>query len=426
MLREAAEGLKEAGDVELAAQALTALSKALQHTDGSEASLSCAREAVALLEDEELSETLVDSWVYIAWDLVNTGDLRGSIEAAETAMRLAARLGIPVPAGSLGARGSARLALGDLEGLRDYELALDAARSQGLTYSQVTLSANVGVELWLARGPGSALEVWRNALHTAQERGIHELAIVLRACVVEATSCAGEWDEAIRLAEALDGELVASGNLVETARTRMTRALILLLRGQRDAARQAIEWGLASARESSGSHSSFCSLVGAVQAAAEDGNRDTAVGLLGELATRPISMDWPEDAFTYPHGVRAALWLGEVQLAERLLNAIEPTRLLNEHVLVTGSALLAEARGELKPAANEFGEAAERWHDFGVPYEEAQALLGQGRCLVALGRAPEAAAPLAAAREIFARLGAKPALAETEQIISTLRSEESS
>jgi urease accessory protein UreF len=158
--------------------------------------------------------------------------------------------------------------------------------------------------------------------------------------------------------------------------------------------------------------------VGAVQAAAEDGNRDTAVGLLGELATRPISMDWPEDAFTYPHGVRAALWLGEVQLAERLLNAIEPTRLLNEHVLVTGSALLAEARGELKPAANEFGEAAERWHDFGVPYEEAQALLGQGRCLVALGRAPEAAAPLAAAREIFARLGARPALEETDAVLA--------
>ena len=51
---------------------------------------------------------------------------------------------------------------------------------------------------------------------------------------------------------------------------------------------------------------------------------------------------------------------------------------------------------------------------FGVPYEEGHALLGQGRCLVALGRAPEAAAPLAAAREIFARLGAKPALAETD------------
>jgi hypothetical protein len=33
---------------------------------------------------------------------------------------------------------------------------------------------------------------------------------------------------------------------------------------------------------------------------------------------------------------------------------------------------------------------------------------------MAHGQAPEAAAPLAAAREIFARLGAKPALPETE------------
>ena len=82
---------------------------------------------------------------------------------------------------------------------------------------------------------------------------------------------------------------------------------------------------------------------------------------------------------------------------------------------LTCRALLAEARGEHEAAAAGFADAAARWHDFGVPYEEGHALLGQGRCLVALGRAPEAAAPLAAAREIFARLGAKPALAETDE-----------
>ena len=37
-----------------------------------------------------------------------------------------------------------------------------------------------------------------------------------------------------------------------------------------------------------------------------------------------------------------------------------------------------------------------------------------------LGRAPEAAAPLTAAREIFARLGAKPALAETDVVLAQL------
>jgi hypothetical protein len=59
--------------------------------------------------------------------------------------------------------------------------------------------------------------------------------------------------------------------------------------------------------------------------------------------------------------------------------------------------------------------AAARWHDLVVPYEEAQALLGQGRCLMALGRTQEAAQPLEQAWEIFVGLGAKPALEEAEE-----------
>jgi len=57
-----------------------------------------------------------------------------------------------------------------------------------------------------------------------------------------------------------------------------------------------------------------------------------------------------------------------------------------------------------------------------VPYEEAQALLGQGRCLVELGRAEEAREPLTGASEIFDRLGARPALAETEKLLAGLAS----
>jgi hypothetical protein len=41
--------------------------------------------------------------------------------------------------------------------------------------------------------------------------------------------------------------------------------------------------------------------------------------------------------------------------------------------------------------------------------------------LVALGPAPEAAAPLAAAREIFARLGAKPTLGDADAALAGLR-----
>ena len=92
-----------------------------------------------------------------------------------------------------------------------------------------------------------------------------------------------------------------------------------------------------------------------------------------------------------------------------------------EHVIAASDASSAEAGGEFQAAAAGFAAAAAAgWHDFGVPYEEGHALLGQGRCLVALGRAPEAAAPLAAAREIFARLGARPALAQTDALLAQL------
>ena len=98
-----------------------------------------------------------------------------------------------------------------------------------------------------------------------------------------------------------------------------------------------------------------------------------------------------------------------------MIEGIEPVLPPLAHALASAHALLAEVRGEHEGAAVASPMRPVRWHDFGVPYEEAQALLGQGRCLVALGRAPEAAAPLAAAREIFARLRARPALEETDR-----------
>jgi hypothetical protein len=44
-------------------------------------------------------------------------------------------------------------------------------------------------------------------------------------------------------------------------------------------------------------------------------------------------------------------------------------------------------------------------------------VLGQGRCLTALGQ-PEAEPPLREARDLFASMGYKPALAETEALLT--------
>jgi hypothetical protein len=86
---------------------------------------------------------------------------------------------------------------------------------------------------------------------------------------------------------------------------------------------------------------------------------------------------------------------------------------LHQCALASAQAQLAEAADQ--HAAELYAESAERWRKFGNVPERAYALLGQGRCLTAVGKAGEA--PLREARELFASMGYKPALAETEALL---------
>jgi hypothetical protein len=116
--------------------------------------------------------------------------------------------------------------------------------------------------------------------------------------------------------------------------------------------------------------------------------------------------------------VRTALQIGEPALAERLVDGLEPRYPSAEHALVAANAALTEARGDRSSAADAYADAADRWERFGVVTEQAFALLGQGRCLLGLSRPTEASAVLQHAREIFERLQAAPALAETDELLA--------
>jgi hypothetical protein len=98
------------------------------------------------------------------------------------------------------------------------------------------------------------------------------------------------------------------------------------------------------------------------------------------------------------------------------VNGVEPVTPLQEHSLAACRAQLAEAAGDQAGAAVLYEQAAERWREFGNVPEQAYALLGQGRCLAALGKS-EAGEPLREARELFASMGYRPALAETEALL---------
>ena len=92
-----------------------------------------------------------------------------------------------------------------------------------------------------------------------------------------------------------------------------------------------------------------------------------------------------EFAWLVPEGVRVAL-VGGTELGEQVAGRCHAVLPFEQGVADTTRGLLGEAEGSQEAASRQFADAAARWHRFGVPYEEAQALLGQGRCLVALGQ----------------------------------------
>jgi len=117
-----------------------------------------------------------------------------------------------------------------------------------------------------------------------------------------------------------------------------------------------------------------------------------------------------------PQLVRCALALGDPPLASRLIAGVEPRTPLQQHGLADCRAALAEAAGDHATAAAAYAEAATQWRQFGDVSEVAYALLGQGRCLVALGTLGSDS-PLNEARELFAAMGYAPDVNETDALL---------
>jgi hypothetical protein len=79
-------------------------------------------------------------------------------------------------------------------------------------------------------------------------------------------------------------------------------------------------------------------------------------------------------------------------------------------------ALEAERAGDYAEAAALHADAADRWEQFTEAIEQAHALLGQGRCLAAIGD-PAADAPLHGARALFEQMGARRRVDECDSLI---------
>jgi class 3 adenylate cyclase len=420
-LREAAEALDEAlttlrksGDTEATARALQLRSRLAQRlAEGREIEL--AAEAVDLLERETPGSPLVAAYTQLANAQMVAGSYSDTIATADEARTLSEKLGLPEPARALGYRGYARVYLGDGGGLTEMNAALAALVEQGAGRDAAILQNNLAIARFPFEGPARSLAACEEGIAFCAKRGLAGAAAQIESNFPILLAELGRTDEVFASIDRLTAALVENGDMHALTEVRAVELATRLSRGELEDAAVRADWLSEVARTIRAADILVIALASAATALAAEAP-DRAHSLLAEIEARTGTRETPYYFRQLPQMVRVALAGDDAELARRLVERLEPRYPLEEHALHTTRAQLAEHAREHADAARLYGEAGTAWHEFGVVPEQANCRLSQGRSLLALGR-PGAEQPLREARELFAAMGYKPALAEAERLL---------
>lgn len=295
-------------------------------------------------------------------------------------------------------------------------VAVTLALEQSLGRETAIIYVNLAAACWFHQGPQAALDVYDEGIALCERRGITEVTLHIRAEILWCRAELGDTQQAVAELGAIADDVQATGDKGFT----YLRGAQLRLLSERGAVENApdIDEFVAAAREIGEPERLANVLADAAQLHLARKECQQARALLQELEELEVD---PANIFTalLAGQVRVALALDALPRVRRLIIDAESVAVVpvEHNALASARAQLAEADGDHMTAASLFIEAAGRWRKFGNVPEQAYALLGQGRCLQALGD-PAAEAPLTEARELFSKLGYKPALAETEKLLA--------
>ena len=409
------------GDVVGTGEALTYVS-----LTGRQGSRRPVLEAIEVLETVPPGPELVAAYAQLAGEALVDGDHREALEASARALELARELDLPLPARALGFHGGALINVGDTDtGLAELEEARRLLVAAGLGRDAAVAYHNYGVNQWVLEGVSAVFDTLHEVQRFASERGLREIQHTSGATTLERLVDAGRLREALERAAELEPAAAAGvmspGGCCEY-HSAISRALYEL--GDGVAAREAA--GAARDQARARRDPAIGLAVAGAPAAAvalSSGDRGEARAILREIVEWEDAVKSEEYAGRLPAFVRCALAAGDVELASRMPVGVDEMGLpLFDHAFVAAQALLAEARGESAEAAGLFGDAADRWDGFGARLEQAYALQGRGRCLVALGD-PAAEGVLREARALFAEMGARPRVEECDALLQAALAE---
>jgi tetratricopeptide (TPR) repeat protein len=330
------------------------------------------------------------------------GRSQGSLRWATLALELPHSDSVAVMA--LHIRGNGRLELGDMGGMDDLWQALHRAEASGTVldqaYSYSYLSEWVGV----TQGPAIGLKLNDASIEICDGRGILGQGMWARAESLWLLYDAGRWDELLDVVATLMGWATEHGDTIVESISLSNRARVLTHRGKGASAEELLERAIPVARTVGDLQVQAPVFVAAAVVEHARGDDEHALEHVREFeqATRDGPTEYRE--LQSPEVLRVCLEAGEIELAEKVLGDRPVFVTRTQVAVLTGKALLAEARGGTGEAAALFREAAATWESYGDPFERAHAIAGLARCLTALERPDEAEEARGQAARLFTAL----------------------
>ena len=406
---EAVAGFAAEGDVVGQGETLNRLSSVLWNQGEARRARDALVRAVELLERAGPGPELCSAYAQMAMDRVMSGHPQEALGWADKALALAGELGgLPEERlRALDARGVARGDLGDLGGMEDLRAALAVGLEIGAGHDTAVVYNNLIEPLWLSDGPAVALETCQEAIQFSERRGLVEGTAWVRSATLVPLLDLGRWDEAVETADTVIGWERERGGQYMSQMAHQVKARVLLWRGEVGAALALTRELLPRARSIDDLQLLVPALATAAAVEQAAGEHAAARALVEEV----LGVVGDRGGGGWYLGqqvadlVRVCVAVGQRVTAEALVARANDGVARNRHGLLAARAVLAEADGALEEAARRYDEAAARWAGYGHRLERARALLGAGRCLLAMGR-PEGRAQLESARALLAELGA--------------------
>jgi class 3 adenylate cyclase len=280
---EARDAFLAEDEVEAAAEAETMLSRVFWVRGERARSDEHGARAIALVEDRPTSRARAQAFAQRARQVFLAGDSRGGLELAERALPMVEQVGQDeLVSHALNTIGMSRVCLGDPAGLDDLRRSVAIAKAESSPEMLHTAYNNLANMHWRLGQLEAASECLRQA-RLADER--FGYASGLRWLVGEDMldhDLRGEWDEALRLADAVIAAAAESPHYHEGV-ARTVRAKIRLSRGDLDGALVDSDRGLALAREAKDAQAVGPGLLVRAQVLVGTGRQREADGLLVEL-----------------------------------------------------------------------------------------------------------------------------------------------